>query len=76
MNQEVISQRKSYLLLCYNSPLLDAGKPLGEDDFFLASQLPRIPSNMTSEKLMKVVMPIMILLDMIIIFLSSLQKES
>merc|ERR1712013_589585 len=31
----------------------NAGRPLGEADFFLASQLPRIPTNMTSERLMK-----------------------
>merc|ERR1711892_1151456 len=31
------------------------GKPLGEEDFFLASQLPIIPRNITTDQLMKII---------------------
>ena len=58
------------VLLCPNSPISDAGKPLGDADFFLASQLPRIPTNMTSEKLMKVGMPMLTLLNIMKKFLA------
>ena len=34
--------------------LSDPGKPLGPKDFFLASQLPKIPPNITTEMMMKV----------------------
>ena len=32
----------------------DPGEPLGPRDFFLASQLPKIPPNMTTDMMMKV----------------------
>ena len=34
--------------------IADQGKPLGEDDFFLASQLPIIPRNITTDQMMKI----------------------
>ena len=33
----------------------DPGEPLGETDFFLATQLPIIPHNTTTEELMRII---------------------
>ena len=43
-----------YLFIFNHHMLLDLGTPLGPEDFFRASQLPMIPTNMTSERMMKV----------------------
>ena len=51
MNQGVRKFAMFHLLMCFYS---DPGKPLDASDFFLASQLPKISPNMTTEMMMKV----------------------
>ena len=51
MNREVSVENSSKF---HYSHFLDPGKPLGPKDFHLASQLPAIPPNMTTEAMMRV----------------------